>query len=137
MVVNQSLFLYISKKLFFTMIKIFIVSLLLALTSFNFKTQPAQILTTKLQVTVRDDLGNLVEGANVRLFKSEEDYNKEQNQVGATLKTDAKGKISFNELEPKVYYIIAEKGDKDNSGAGTKTEALTAKKINKITVIIS
>lgn len=119
------------------MIKIFLLSLFISLTSFNFKTHSEQILTTKLQVTVRDDLGNLVEGAEVRLFKTEEDYNKEQNQVGATLKTDAKGKASFNELEPMVYYIIAEKGDKDNSGAGTKTESLTAKKVNKITLIIS
>jgi len=119
------------------MIKILILFFLFSLTAFDFKTQPEQILTTKLQVTVRDDLGNLVEGANVRLFKTEEDYNKEQNQVGATLKTDNKGKASFNELEATVYYIIAEKGDKDNSGAGTKTESLTAKKVNKITLIIS
>jgi hypothetical protein len=118
------------------MIKLLILSILLSFSLVNVGKQPEQILTTKLQVTVRDDLGNLVEGANVRLFKTEEDYNKEQNQVGA-LKTDAKGKASFNELEPAVYYIIAEKGDKDNSGAGTKTESLTAKKVNKITLIIS
>lgn len=118
-------------------LKLFILSLWLGFTSTGSSMQPDQILTTKLQVTVRDDLGNLVEGAEIKLFKTEEDYNKEQNQVGTTLKTDAKGKASFNELEPAVYYIIAEKEDKDNSGAGTKTESLSAKKVNKITLIIS
>jgi hypothetical protein len=107
---------------------------LLAATS---HTLQAQILTTKLQVTVRDDLGNLVEGASIRLFLTEEDYTKEQNQAGKTVKTDAKGRASFDNLEPKVYYIIVEKGDMDNSDGGTKTEALIPKRINKVTIIIS
>jgi len=98
---------------------------------------PAQILNTKLQVTVRDDVGNLVEGASIRLFASEEDYNKEQNQVGRTLQTDDKGRASFDTLEPKIYYIIVEKEDMDNSEGGTKTEALAPKRINKITIVIS
>jgi uncharacterized protein (DUF2141 family) len=97
----------------------------------------AQILNTKLQVTVRDELGNLVEGASIRLFTSEEDYTKEQNQAGKTIKTDAKGRASFDTLEPKVYYIIVEKGDMDNSDGGTKTETLVPKRINKVTIIIS
>lgn len=100
-------------------------------------TLQAQILTTKLQVTVRDDVGNLVEGAQVRLFKTEEDYNNEQNQAGQTLKTDAKGRVSFDNLAPAIYYIIVEKGDMDNSDGGNKTEALVPKRINKITVIVS
>jgi hypothetical protein len=86
---------------------------------------------------VRDELGNLVEGAQVKLFKTEADYTKEQNQVGKTLKTDAKGKTSFNELDSIEYYIIVEKGDLDNSGAGTKTGVLTPKRVNKVTIIIS
>ncbi len=97
----------------------------------------AQLLNTKLQVTVRDDVGNLVEGASIRLFASEEDYTKEQNQVGKTIRTDDKGRASFDTLEPKVYYIIIEKGDMDNSDGGTKTEALIPKRINKVTIIIS
>lgn len=100
-------------------------------------TLQAQILNTKLQVTVRDELGNLVEGASIRLFLTEEDYTKEQNQVGNTGKTDAKGRASFDSLEPKVYYIIVDKEDMDNSDGGTKTEALIPKRINKVTIIIS
>ncbi len=116
-----------------TLLILFVISLLSA-----FETElQAQILTTKLQVTVRDDAGNLVEGAQVRLFKTEEDYTKEQNQAGQTLKTDDKGKASFDNLEPLIYYIIVEKEDMDNSDGGSKTEKLVPKRINKITVIIS
>ena len=97
----------------------------------------AQVLTTKLQVTVRDDAGNLVEGATVRLFASEADYTKEENQIGKTLKTNTKGQASFDALEPKEYYIIVEKEDMDNSDGGSKVEAIKPNRINKITVIIS
>ncbi len=96
-----------------------------------------QILTTKLQVTVRDELGNLVSGANVRLFKTEDEYNKEVNQVAKTLTTDDKGRASFDDIEPVVYYIIVEKGDLNNNDSGNKTETLVAKRVNKITIIIS
>lgn len=118
-------------------LKLFILSLFFSFTSLYTKPDLSQVLTTKLQVTVRDELGNLVDGAEVKLFKNEEDYTKEQNQVGKTLKTDAKGKASFNELDSMEYYIIVEKGDLDNSGAGTKTGALTPKRVNKVTIIIS
>ncbi len=116
-----------------------ILFVLMAISTVNaFSTQvQAQILTTKLQVTVRDEVGNLVEGAQVRLFKTEEDYTKEQNQAGQTMKTDAKGKTSFDNLEPLIYYIIVEKDDMDNSDGGTKTEKLVPKRINKITIIVS
>ncbi|MDO1445217.1 carboxypeptidase-like regulatory domain-containing protein [Rhodocytophaga aerolata] len=118
-------------------IRTFFVVIVSILLSACFHSLQAQILNTKLQVTVRDDSGNLVEGASIRLFTSEEDYNKEQNQVGKTIRTDEKGRASFDTLEPKIYYIIVEKGDMDNSDGGTKTEALTPKRINKITIIIS
>ena len=38
-----------------------------------------QIIKTSLNVTVRDELGNTVEGATVMLFETEEDYLKETN----------------------------------------------------------
>ena len=118
-------------------IKLLLLSLFFSFTSLYTTPDSSQVLTTKLQVTVRDELGNLVDGAEVKLFKTEEDYTKEQNQVGKTLKTDAKGKASFNELDAIEYYIIVEKGDLDNSGAGTKTGSLTPKRVNKVTIIIS
>ena len=47
-----------------------IVSLTVLLSAF-------QLIKTTLHITVRDDLGNIVEGATVQLFEVEEDYLKE------------------------------------------------------------
>lgn len=111
--------------------------LLLVLFTFTHTAQPKQLLKTKLQITVRDELGNLVKDAEVRLFKTQEDYDKEENPVGETLKTDDKGKITFDDLEPVTYYVVVEKGDLNNDGAGTQTGKLTASRVNKVTIIIS
>jgi protocatechuate 3,4-dioxygenase beta subunit len=103
----------------------------------NITQNKADVFPTKLQVTVLDEAGNPVIGAEVELYKSEADYEAGKNPVGTKMKTDAKGKATFSELEPVIYFVKAEKGDLDNSGAGTHTEALVAKKINKVNVIIS
>jgi hypothetical protein len=88
-----------------------------------------------LHVTVRDELGNTVEGATVQLFENEEDYTKEQN-VAAEGKTDAKGILKLKELKAKSYHVIVRKDDKDNSGLGEQTGKLEGKKINKVNIII-
>jgi len=98
--------------------------------------QPLQLFKTSLKVTVRNDLGNTESGAQVSLYKSKEDYQKSQNAV-ATKITDEKGNVLFTDLEAIVYYMSAEKGDKNNFDAGEKTDALLPEKINKVTVIIS
>lgn len=97
----------------------------------------ANILPTKLDITVRDELGNVVEGASVQLFKTQEDYDKSQNPISEVKKTDAKGRVVFTDLEAKEYYVQAAKGDLDNGGAGIKTIPLVAKRTNKVTIIIS
>jgi len=94
-----------------------------------------QLIKTSLNVTVRDELGNTVEGATVQLFENEDDYTKEQN-VAATGTTDNKGYVKLKELKPISYYVIVRKDDKDNAGGGEKTEKLEAKKINKVTIVI-
>ena len=94
-----------------------------------------QLIKTSLNVTVRDELGNTVEGATVQLFETEEDYTKEEN-VAATAVTDNKGYVKIKELKSIPYFVIVRKGDKDNSGGGEKTEKLEAKKINKVTIVI-
>jgi hypothetical protein len=94
-----------------------------------------QLIKTSLNVTVRDELGNTVEGATVQLFEKEEDYTKEQN-VAATGTTDKKGYVKIKELKAVPYFIIVRKGDKDNAGGGEKVEKLEAKKMNKVTVVI-
>jgi hypothetical protein len=94
-----------------------------------------QIIKTSLNVTVRDELGNTVEGATVQLFEKEEDYTKEEN-VAATGTTDKKGFVKIKELKAISYFIIVRKDDKDNAGGGEKVGKLEAKKMNKITVVI-
>lgn len=94
-----------------------------------------QLIKTTLHITVRDELGNLVEGASVQLFENEEDYNKEQN-VAAQGVTDGKGIVKIKELKEMPYYVIVRKGDKDNSGGGEQTGKLEGKKVNKVTIII-
>ena len=96
----------------------------------------AQFVKTQLKVTVMDELGNYVEGAEIRLFANEEDFKKEVNQVGEKLITDEKGVAKFDSLHPKVYYILVEKGDMNNWGGGVQTDLLKEKKVNKINIII-
>ncbi|HLT73682.1 MAG TPA: carboxypeptidase-like regulatory domain-containing protein [Ohtaekwangia sp.] len=95
-----------------------------------------QLLKTTLHVTVRDDLGNIVEGAAVQLFETEADYTKEEN-VAAEGSTDAKGIVKFKDLKPMSYYVIVRHGDKDNAGGGEQTGKLEEKRTNKVTIIIS
>jgi len=91
---------------------------------------------TDLKVTVRNELGNVESGAKVSLYKTKDDYEKSANAV-ATETTDEKGNASFKKLAPTSYYLGAEKGDRNNFGAGEKTDTLRHNRINKITVIIS
>lgn len=44
---------------------------------------------------------------------------------------------SLENLESIAYYVGAEKGDKNNFGAGEKTEKLVENRQNKVTIIIS
>lgn len=97
--------------------------------------KPAQLFNTSLTVTVRDELGNTVEGANVKLYLKEEDYTKEKNQIEEGT-TDAKGIVKFKKLEPKSYFILCRKGDKDNTGGGEKIGELKKGEFNKVTVVI-
>ena len=95
-----------------------------------------QLFKTNLRITVRNELGNIESGATVAVYKSKEDYEKNINPV-ALDKTDAKGIVTYDDMEPIVYYVTAEKGDRNNFGAGEKTEPLTPNKLNKMTIIIS
>jgi hypothetical protein len=94
-----------------------------------------QLIKTTLHITVRDEVGNTVEGASVQLFEREDDYTKEEN-VAAQGVTDEKGILKLKELKATSYYVIVRKDDKDNSGGGEQTGRLEAKKINKVTIII-
>jgi len=62
---------------------------LFALSAVILVTTGFQIIKTTLSVTVRDEVGNTVEGATVRLFETEEDYKSEEH-VSVEGTTDAK-----------------------------------------------
>ncbi|MDB5272406.1 MAG: hypothetical protein JWO58_773 [Chitinophagaceae bacterium] len=95
-----------------------------------------QLFKTNLRITVRNELGNIESGATVAVYKSKEDYEKSSNPV-ALDKTDDKGIVTYDNMDAIVYYVTAEKGDRNNFGAGEKTEPLTPNKTNKMTIIIS
>jgi hypothetical protein len=100
-----------------------------------FSASSFQLIKTTLTVTVRDELGNTVEGAQVQLFEKEEDYTTEKN-VAAEGVTDKKGVLKLKELKAIPYYIIVRKDDKDNSGGGEQVGKLENNKINKVTIVI-
>lgn len=96
----------------------------------------SELINTSLKITVRNELGNLEEGVSVQLFPTEEDYRNETNPVTEKQMTDKKGQVKFKDLEGKVYFVNATKGDKNNIGAGVQTDTLIEGKMNKVTIII-
>ena len=94
-----------------------------------------QLIHTQIAITVRDELGNTVQGAKAILYEKEEDYNSETNPVGEGL-TDVKGVVKFRELKAISYFVLVRKDDKDNSGGGEQTGKLEANRINKVTIVI-
>ena len=67
--------------------------------------RPLQVFTTALRVTVRDNLGNVVDSAQVQIFRTKEAYEQEINPVGGVQYTDKKGRIRYTGIEPRAYYI--------------------------------
>ena len=103
-----------------------------------FQTNEAEAqFSTKLRLTVLDDLGNTVERAEVTLYKTKSDYENEINAVQQTVITDKKGRVTFKKLEAISYYVTVHKGDMNNQGAGEIISALEPKKLNKVNVIIT
>ncbi|MBS1951126.1 MAG: hypothetical protein OJF59_003027 [Cytophagales bacterium] len=96
---------------------------------------PIQLFNTSLTVTVRDELGNTVEGVSVKIFEKQEDFTKEVNAVEEAT-TDKKGIAKFKKLKPESYFILCRKGDKDNVGGGEKVGQLKKGEFNKVTVVI-
>ncbi len=95
----------------------------------------AQLLPTKLRVTVIDELGNIAEGAEVTIYKTEEDYRASENPVMKET-TDKKGRVTFKDVEPISYFIDARMGDKNNDGKGAVTAPLLEGKLNKVNTVI-
>lgn len=98
-------------------------------------TAEAQLLPTKLRVTVIDGLGNFVAGATVALYEDEENYLASEGPV-ATLTTDSKGRVTFKDVKPISYFIEAKKGDQTNNGEGVQTAVLAEGRMNKVNTVI-
>lgn len=94
----------------------------------------SQTINAKLKITVLDDLGNLIEGAQVKIYASEDDYKASENAV-ATSTTDKKGRVKIKELQGKVYFVQVTKGDLKNDGRAVQTNTLT-KGTNRVNIII-
>ena len=94
-----------------------------------------QLINTSLTITVRDELGNTVSGASIKLFESEENYNSEKNATAEGI-TDPKGVFKFKKIKATSYFVLVKKDDKDNTGGGEKIGKLEEGKFNKVTIVI-
>lgn len=110
--------------------------LVMIVTSFSVPAEKPFALIA-LQVTVLDEKGNVVEGAEVLLYKNEDDAFDEVNAIKAKAKTNANGRVKFTKgLVEKTYFVVASKG-KLMSEDGLESTKLKKNKVNKMNVIIS
>ena len=93
-------------------------------------------LPTSLRITVIDGMGNFVEGAKVTLYASEDDFKKSENPVQEAQLTDVKGRVTFRDLNPQVYYVDVVKDKMTNYGGAQVTSMLAEKKMNKVNIVI-
>ena len=106
--------------------------LVLTLSIFAFK----PVFKTSLRINIHNELGHIEENVEITLYTSIEDYRKEENPAFPTQYTDVKGRTTFKGVEPIIYYIHAEKEDKNNVGKGVESDTVIEGKMNKITIII-
>ena len=91
---------------------------------------------TSLRVAVLDNLGNMIEGATVTLYATQDDYRNETNPAQEPAVTNEKGVVKFKKIEAAKYFIYVTKGDLNNIGNGVETDPLEEGKVNKITIVI-
>ena len=113
----------------------FAFALLLSALLFSFA-PPTQLIPISLRVTVLNELGNPEKGAVVTLYKTRQDYEKEQNPALPAQTTNDKGVAVFRNLQPLIYHVSAVKGDKDNANGATQTDTLKASRQNRVNIII-
>lgn len=97
----------------------------------------AQIFSTKLKITVLNELGNVIPGAEVTLFKNKADYLNETNPVQEKAIANRKGFVIFKKLEQDEYFVLASKDDLTNTGGGVIIGNLEKMKMNKANVILT
>ncbi len=93
---------------------------------------------TRLELSIKDNLGNSVSGASVKLYSSQTDWNAGTNQIGTTLVSDASGKVTFTDLSNISYFWLVEKDCQNNvRGAVTTVSPLTANVTTSLNIILS
>ncbi len=110
-------------------------AVLVAFSLSSFTSMDREILKTSLTITVRDEVGNTVDGATIQLFEKEDDYKAEKNVVAKEV-TDDKGVAKFKDVKAIAFYVLVQKGDKDNIGGGELIGKLEEGKFNKVTIVI-
>jgi len=109
---------------------------MLSLLSLGFRPDKNTYLPTSLKITVIDGLGNYVEGANVAIYESEEDFKNSENPVQEPQLTNEKGIAVFKDIEAKAYYVDVTKDKMSNYGGAQLTPELKAGRINKVNIVI-
>lgn len=93
---------------------------------------------SSIELIVKDNLGNPVQGASVKLYLEYSDLQAGIDQIGSTQFTDVNGKAVFTGLSPVKYYWFAEKECLNNyNGAVTTAESLTEGVKNIVNCIVS
>lgn len=99
---------------------------------------PIALTPTSLELTIINNLGNPIQGANVKLYNSFDDWNLDKNQIGNTLTSDFMGKVKFSNLTPIKYFWLAEYDCQNNvNGAVTTTQPLSSNTNNTLSVVLS
>ena len=118
-------------KTFLSAVVVFFVMI----TSLNVSAE-LQVLSTGMKITVLSRLGNQIENAKVTVYATQDDYDNEENSVAGPAFTDAKGRVTFKNLEDKVYFVQVIKGDENNYGDAEQTNKLKKGKMNKFNIVI-
>lgn len=99
-------------------------------------TSEFQVISTGMRITVLSRLGNPVENAKVTVYETRDDYDNEENAVAGPAFTDAKGRVTFKNLDEKQYFVQVIKGDENNYGDAEQTGKLIKGKLNKFNIVI-
>ena len=92
---------------------------------------------TSLEISVKDNLGNPVSGATVKLYSTESDWISETFQVLTTQTTNSSGVVIFKPLAASKYFWKISKGCQSNIYTTyTSTSALTSNINNLVTSIL-
>lgn len=100
-------------------------------------TTPPTPVTTSLEITLKDELGNPVIGASVKLYNSESNYQNATNQLQTTKTSGSNGVVLFDNLSAIKYYFSADKDCLTNAFGGVATDNLYANSKNNVTCILS